>query len=110
MDAIDAAEIKIRDAAAKRDAMLRAGTPEEIASATAKLDAAIEVKRQAEKVLLKVRQAIDTLRSDYDHQREYEENSLCYNKSEEEAIIRRSKCLYDKLAKDGAIDQHQIWD
>jgi len=108
LDAIDAAEIKIRDAAAKRDAMVRDGTPKEIASATAKLDAATEVQRQAEKVLLKVRQAIDTLRSDYEHQKEYEENSLCYNKSEEEAIIRRSKCLYDKLAKGGAIDEQQI--
>jgi len=88
--------------------MLRAGTPEEIASARAKLDAAIEVKRQAEKLLLKLQQAIDTLASDYEHQKEYKENSLCYNKSEEEAIIRRSKCLYDKLAKGGVIDKQQI--
>ena len=88
--------------------MLRAGTPEEIASATAKLDAATDAQRQAEKVLLKVRQAIDTLASDYEHQKEYKENSLCYNKSEEEAIIRRSKCLYDKLAKGGVIDKQQI--
>jgi len=88
--------------------MLRAGTPEEIAIARAKLDAATDAQRQAEKVYLKLQQAIDTLASDYEHQKEYKENSLCYNKSEEEAIIRRSKCLYDKLAKGGAIDEQQI--